>query len=160
MKAGEISSGDVAVKGIQSADGPREPDGSNYIYIIDMGELRVVDFGGIGQDQFTQELLDELGEVDIALTQLKNSYSEMDIENKKGFNLMDQVKPKMVIPTHGSTDMDTIAYAVSVWTDAYADSGEVIVESSGLSDETKLLLLGEPAMTAAFKNIHGLPDWE
>ncbi|MBN1810660.1 MAG: hypothetical protein JXA14_02370, partial [Anaerolineae bacterium] len=101
-----------------------------------------------------------LGEVDIALTQLENSYSEMDIKNKKGFNLMNQVKPKMVIPTHGSTDMPTIEYAVGLWTDAYAGTGEVVVESSDLDDGTKLLLLGEPALIAAFKNIHGLPDWE
>jgi len=41
-----------------------------------------------------------LGKVDIAITQLSNMWSGMSAENKKGFNLMDQLQPKLIIPTH------------------------------------------------------------
>ena len=43
------------------------------------------------------EQLAAIGHVDLAFMQLNNSYSNMDLVNKKGFKLMDQVKPRLII---------------------------------------------------------------
>jgi hypothetical protein len=32
--------------------------------------------------------------------QFENSYSTMNLENKMGFNLIEQLNPKIIIPTH------------------------------------------------------------
>ncbi len=104
VKTGEIKLKDVTIRGIASAhnDGDefRDENGSNYIFIIDMAGLRIAHFGDIGQKALTSKQLKVLGKVDIAITQLANMYSDMTAVNKKGFNLMDQVQPKLIIPTH------------------------------------------------------------
>jgi len=161
IQEGEISLPDVSIRGIASAHsaaGEFKPEGgSNYIYIVDMGGLRIVHFGDIGQDQLTQEQLDALGQVDIALTQFVNSYSQMSVGNKKGFNLMAQVKPRLIIPTHGGSDMDAIQYAMELWDVVAADASEVSVGRSDLSDGTQVLVMGE--MAPAMKKIYDLPTW-
>lgn len=59
VKTGDIKLEDVTIRGIASAhnegDEPRPEDGSNYIFIIDMGGLRIAHFGDIGQDALTNE---------------------------------------------------------------------------------------------------------
>ncbi len=66
----------MSIRGIASvrsaSDELQSEGGSNHIYIVDMGGLRIAHFGDIGQEQLTQEQLEALGEVDIALTQLVN----------------------------------------------------------------------------------------
>jgi hypothetical protein len=54
-----------------------------------------------------------IGSVDLAITQFSNSFSNMNTTNLKGFNLMDQVKPRLIIPTH--SDNATIQIAVQLW---------------------------------------------
>lgn len=104
VRSGTLSLPGVEITSIPSAhnagDRPREEGGTNYIYLVEMGSLRIAHFGDIGQQALTQEQLDLLGEVDIAITQFANPYSEMNIQNRKGFNLMEQVQPKLIIPTH------------------------------------------------------------
>jgi hypothetical protein len=104
VKTGEIKLKDVTIRGIASAhnegDEFRDENGSNYIFIIDMAGLRIIHFGDIGQEALTSKQLKVLGKVDIAITQLANMFSDMTAANKKGFNLMDQVQSKLIIPTH------------------------------------------------------------
>lgn len=163
IREGEINTPDVTIKGIASAHTAHayeefKPEGgSNYIFIVDMGGLRIAHFGDIGQEQLTEEQLDALGEVDIAITPLESSYSGMDLYNKKGFNLMAQVKPKLIIPTHGSKNKDVIEYAMELWDVFAADTKGVTIDRSNLSDETKLLVLG--AVVPSLKKIYNLPEW-
>lgn len=56
--------------------------------------------GDIGQTALTQDQLTELGEIDIAFMQFENSYSDMSLDNEKGFNIIEQLNPKIVILTH------------------------------------------------------------
>ena len=104
VKTGELKFKGITIRGIASAhnegDDFREKNGTNYIFIVDIAGLRVAHFGDIGQKVLTPEQLKILGKVDIAITQLANHYSDMTAVNKKGFNLMDQIKPKIIIPTH------------------------------------------------------------
>lgn len=114
-------------------------DGTNYIFITEMAGLRIVHFGDIGQNQLTPEQLNAIGEVDIALTQFANGNSEMNLENLKGFNLMDQVKPKLIIPTH--LDAQTAEYAVKKWRGFYGEK-TLEIGKSDLDDTTKFIMLG------------------
>ena len=101
-KKGEINTKDFHIYTIQSShDGDTITENSfNVIVVIEVDGLRIAHMGDIGQTVLTEEQLKELGEIDIAFMQFVNSYSNMTLDNKKGFNMMDQLKPKLIIPTH------------------------------------------------------------
>ena len=163
-REGEINLPDVTIRGIASAHNAGEtllPEGgTNYIFIVDMSGLRIAHFGDIGQEQLTQEQLDALGEVDVAITQLANDFSGMNIENKKGFNLMEQVQPKLIIPTH--SDSDTYKHAMEMWESFYVEDAEggtekVMIGRSGLSDGTRFLVLGYRGVL--YRETYDLTEW-
>jgi L-ascorbate metabolism protein UlaG (beta-lactamase superfamily) len=146
-RSGKLSLPGVAITGIPSAhnagDRLKEEGGSNYIFLVELGGLRIAHFGDIGQAALTQEQLDLLGRVDIAITQFANPYSDMNIQNRKGFNLMEQVQPGWIIPTH--LNLETAAAAVNQWKAFYTDQPFVHICESQLPGETHFLLMGENA---------------
>lgn len=147
VKAGELKAGDVAIKGIASAHQsyfPLQPEnGSNYIFLIETGGLRIVHFGDIGQDALSQEQLAAIGRVDVAVMQIANSFSSMSILNKKGFNLMDQAKPRLIILTH--LDLETVKHAAGIW-DGYGAAGRSIsLDAETLPAKTSYLIMGDNA---------------
>jgi hypothetical protein len=150
-QAGELKLADVAILGIASAhnaaDELKPEGGTNYIYVVDMGGLRIAHFGDIGQEALTAEQLKALGKVDIAITQLANSYSAMDATNKKGFRLMEQVQPRLIIPTHNS--LDAAKYAVTQWPGLYWDQPAVTISRANLSAKTQILFMGSLVSTYA-----------
>jgi hypothetical protein len=156
-KAGEIKLPDVTIRGIASAhnanDTLKPENGTNYIYIVDMAGLRIAHLGDIGQDALTTAQLNALGKVDIAITQFDNSYSNMNVSNKKGFHLMEQVKPRLIIPTHNS--LDATKYAATQWTCLYTDQPSVTIGRADLSDKTQVLLMGK--MTSSYGKVLNLP---
>jgi L-ascorbate metabolism protein UlaG (beta-lactamase superfamily) len=149
MRIGEIKVKDVMIRGIAAAhnegDEFRSEGGTNYIFIVDMDGLRIAHFGDIGQATLTPEQLSALGKVDIAITQLSNFFSGMDAANKKGFNLMDQVKPRLIIPTH--IDQPICAkMAVDKWT-AYKSSKKFIsISPEDLSGKTSIIFMSQYAI--------------
>ncbi len=147
VKAGEIKSADVAILGLASGHNDYDPllpeNGTNYIYIIDMDGLRIAHFGDIGQNALTDDQLAALGKVDVAITQFSNSYSSMNLANEKGFNLMAQVKPRLIIPTH--TSLDATQQAATLWTCLYSEKPAVKISQAVLTDETQILFLGQMA---------------
>ena len=126
--------------------------------IVDVGGLRIAHFGDIGQDALTDEQLQKLGNVDIAITQLDNSYSDMNITNKKAFNLMDQFKPKLIIPT-AHTSQPTIAFAVEKWKGyVYTDTGGLKISRADLPAEQSILFFCPLAF--AYQAMFKLPSWK
>lgn len=77
---------------------------SNVIYIYEVDGLRIAYMGDIGQTHLTDEQMKALGKIDIAFMQFVNSYSAYDSENGKGINLIEQLKPQIIIPTHSTAD--------------------------------------------------------
>jgi hypothetical protein len=161
LKTGELNIQDVSIKAILSAgvgafSAPKDqvPDG-NTIYIIDIGGLRVADFGDIAQPQFTPEQLAALQNVDIAITVLVGHYGDMTMENKNGFNLMDQIKPKLIIPNY-DISLEGIQYAAGKWS-GYALNGPLHITRAKLPTGTKLLVMGMMADT--YKSLCNLQDW-
>lgn len=72
----------------------------NVIIVLEVDGLRIAHMGDIGQTKLTDQQLKALGKIDIAFMQFENSYSDMTLENEKGFNLIKQLDPKIIIPTH------------------------------------------------------------
>lgn len=148
---GLIEREDVTIQGIASAHNATDtlkPQGStNTIYVIEMGNFRIVHFGDIGQNALTPGQLIVLAETDIAITQLANTYSDMSAENRKGFNLIDQVKPHMIIPTH--INLDTATLATAKWHGVYSSANQVNICESDLSEEQTILFIGPSATSYA-----------
>ncbi len=149
VQAGILESPGVTIQGIASAHNAGEPlkpeGGTNYIYLIEIGGLRIAHFGDIGQNALTAEQLEILGRVDIALTQINNPFSEMNAENRKGLNLMKQLQPRLVIPTH--INLDATKLAVAQWPGFYAETPSLKICASDLGEQTQFLLIGEDVAT-------------
>jgi hypothetical protein len=163
IQAGELEAEDVSILGLPSAhnakDEFKDEGGTNYIYIIDIGDLRIVHFGDIGQEELTEEQLETLDEVDIALTQLENSYSDMNLRNNKGFNLMEQVKPKLIIPTHAKDK--SLEAAAELWECFYTKETMVEIDPSVLSeDQTQLLAMGPILGKSIGGFLLKFPEWD
>jgi hypothetical protein len=78
----------------------------------------------------------------------------MTAENKKGFNLMDQVNPGLIIPTH--IDMDAATYAAQKWT-GFVHQGPLVLKVSDFQGPTRIIFMGTQA--PSYKTILSLKDW-
>lgn len=143
-KVGEIKQNDITIHGIVSSHTSSgkllDEKGSNYIFLIEVGGLRIAHFGAIGQEKLTPEQIEILGKVDIALAPLASMASDMDAFNMKGFKLMEQVKPKIIIPTHN--DVDAAKEAVRIWQGFYLDKAEMSVDKASLPQKTQVIFMG------------------
>lgn len=143
-KAGSIVSGDVKVTALMSSHNSADEfvaeGGSNYIFLIETAGMSIAHFGDIGQEILTREQLDKLGRIDIAVTQFDNAYSSMDVRNKKGFNLMKQLNPRMIIPTHISDD--AVEMFGKSYPSYYTRKTPVQIVKESLPEKTSVLFLG------------------
>jgi L-ascorbate metabolism protein UlaG (beta-lactamase superfamily) len=103
-KKGELQVGDYHIYTIPSSHSNDTivENGSNVIVVVEVDGLRIAHMGDIGQTKLTEDQLTSLGKIDIALMQFENSYSDMSLENEKGFAMIEQLNPTIVIPTHYS----------------------------------------------------------
>ncbi len=69
---------------------------------MDMGGLRIVHFGDTEQKTLTEEQLEALGDVDVVFMEFFIDFPS--VYKYKCFDMMDQVKPRLIIPTHLETD--------------------------------------------------------
>lgn len=146
VRVGEIKRPGLYVRGIASDREEREMflevDGTNYIFLVEMAGLRIADLGYIGQKRLTSEQLAILGQVDIVLAPLYNFRNGMNAYNRKGFNLIDQIQPKLIIPT--GLDPDSAEDAIEQWPGSYWDE-PFTIERSKLPRETRVLFMGPTA---------------
>jgi L-ascorbate metabolism protein UlaG (beta-lactamase superfamily) len=161
VQTGILKAPDVEIQGIASAHNAGDqllPDGgTNYIYIIETAGLRIAHFGDIGQTSLSKEQLKDLGKIDIAITQFHNPYSDMNAGNRKGIQLMEQLQPRLIIPTH--TNLDTIKLALLQWNAYYTDSAtQKVCESDFDKGDTKILLMGDVVET--YRKYVDLSPWE
>ncbi len=159
-ETGKIELPDVTIIGIAAAHNSKDPildkGGTDYIYIIETGGLRFAHFGDLGQDALTAGQLAAIGKVDVAISQLSNSMSNVDANNLKGFNLMEQVGPRVLIPTH--YDNDTIKIAVERWKGFYSTSRTIATSSETLPPARSILILG--SMAAPYGKVLKLELWQ
>jgi hypothetical protein len=158
---GKIELPDVTITSIPSAhnegDEMKAEGASNYIYLIETGGLRIAHFGDIGQDALTVEQLATLGEIDLAITQISNGFSNMNSSNQKGLNLMKQVKPHLILLTH--FDSGTLDQLVQEWPNGYfLAKGPAILSNDKIPDGTGLFFMGTGAI--AYGTVYSLQEWK
>jgi L-ascorbate metabolism protein UlaG (beta-lactamase superfamily) len=163
VQEGRIEKPGVAIRGIAAAHTQGDPlvpeGGTDYIFVIDMGGLRIVHFGDIGQPALTPQQAKAVGRVDVAVTQFDNAqFSDIDVKNKKGFRLMEQVKPWLIVQTHSS--LAAVKYAATLWPVLYSKRPSVTVTAAELPKKTSLLLLGEEGAYYVESGVHARKvDW-
>ncbi|MBB2182583.1 MBL fold metallo-hydrolase [Lachnospiraceae bacterium MD1] len=99
---GKIYTRDFRIYSIPSShsDDNVTEDSGNVIIVFEVDGLRIAHMGDIGQNSLTREQVLQLGNIDIAFMQFENSYSDMTLENEKGFRIIEQLNPRIIIPTH------------------------------------------------------------
>lgn len=95
----DFSTRDFHIYTVMSSHNENDPL-NNAIVILEVDGLRIAHLGDIGQTELTKEQLTKIGKIDIAFMQFENSYSGMSLKNEKGFHIIEQLTPKIVIPTH------------------------------------------------------------
>ncbi len=135
---GEFKIKDVVISGIPSShdsDEIMKPWPNNVLYLVQVDGLRIVHMGDIGQNTLNPEQMKALGKIDIAFMQFDNGYSNMSVENGKGFKLIEQLGPQVVIPTHVSVEAKKKLADIYGGTVLFQDVWTVIPED--LSDGKK-----------------------
>lgn len=97
---GRLESGDVRVEVLKSSHLDDQLDGTNHIVVVDVAGVRIAHFGDCGQERLTPEQLARIGRVDVMVGQLENVFADADVMNRKGFKVVDQVSPALLVPTH------------------------------------------------------------
>ncbi|GAK48988.1 hypothetical protein U14_00205 [Candidatus Moduliflexus flocculans] len=159
-KEDTLTVNDVTIRSIASAHNEADKivseKANNYIFLIETGGLRIAHFGDIGQKDMTPEQLQTLGKIDIAITQFENSFSSMNFSNKKGMHLMEQVMPRLMIPTHNGLEISKVT--ATQWGGYYSDQKSVTITPADLTDSPKMLFMG--MMGPSLGKITSLPAWE
>jgi hypothetical protein len=159
ISTGKIELPDVTIVGIASAhmntDEIKAEGATNYIYIIETGGLRIVHFGDIGQDALTDDQLTAIGSVDLAITQLANSFSLMDETNLKGFKLIEQYQPRLVLTTH--SNRATIEIASKRWPGYFSTDRTIKLSAKNIPTETSFIALG--TLAPSYGTIYKLKEW-
>lgn len=153
MEEGEINRTGIHIKSIVASHTPDMPSdngkGDNYIIIADIGDLRVVHFGDLGQKQLTPKQLSALSNraINIAIMML----SEPPIE------IIDLLKPKVLIPTHlwGSPATKSI---IQRWPPNRVDNTWIKLNKDSLPTQTTLLFIGD--WGERIGKMYKLPLWK
>ena len=152
MTEGELSVQDVHILGIKSetrvtyiSAGHKKPPGyrkmmDNFIYIIEMDGVRIAHFGDINQQEFTADQIAKIGRVDVAIMPFDWPLHELNVQNKVGFQLMQQLPPLIIIPTHFS--IEAAEYAKTLWPCFYTDKKTIHVKKGKKHSKTSLLMMG------------------
>jgi L-ascorbate metabolism protein UlaG (beta-lactamase superfamily) len=158
FKTGKIVRDDVVITSIPASHGtiygtfdPQNP--SNYFFLIETGGLRIAHLGGMGQEKFLPEQLTALGKIDLVMAPFSGTSTGMNVSGKKGFNLMQELKPRLIIPTHNG--LEEAKYMAALWKCSYTE-GPLRLGRSKLTDETRVLFLGEPGRI--FAKVLNLPN--
>jgi L-ascorbate metabolism protein UlaG (beta-lactamase superfamily) len=165
IKEGELSFENGKVTSLASThsdskdDIPLPVNGINYILLLEINDLKIAHFGDIGQSELSKTQLDSLGKIDLAITQFVNPLSQMDMNNKKAFHLMEQLAPKIIIPTaHGRFSEDVVRHAKSVWNVKGSEEPSHAFRHDSLPQKTTLLIWGDGA--SFLMDDFELPEWK
>jgi L-ascorbate metabolism protein UlaG (beta-lactamase superfamily) len=75
--------------------------GKNTVYNFQIEGLNIVHLGDLGQDQLTQDQLEEIGSCDILMIPVGGTYT---IYSKKATEIVSQLEPRIIIPMHYGVD--------------------------------------------------------
>ncbi|MEJ2662687.1 MAG: MBL fold metallo-hydrolase [Spirochaetia bacterium] len=146
-KAGSFNKNGIHVTTIPSVRSEneqlKEVNSSNYIILVEVDGLRICHLGNIGQGNFTKEQLALLGKIDICIAPFVNNFSNMNMSNKKGFVLIDELKPKIVIPCYYNEK--SVEYAMNKYP-VFSTDGELKYFSpKNIPQNTSFILMDDMA---------------
>jgi L-ascorbate metabolism protein UlaG (beta-lactamase superfamily) len=113
-----------------------------------MAGFRIVHFGDTEQEGLTEYQVDEIGDVDIAIMEFW-----IDPSNRF-FKIADQVKPRLIIPTHLGDG--AAQYATQKWKGFWWAEKSLVLTSDGLPNDTSIVFMGR---NKAFGKYLNLPKW-
>lgn len=96
---GEYEVKGVFIKGIPAFhdESQGKERGKITIYTIEAEEMKFCHLGDIGQNQLTDEQLEEIGSVDVLMIPVGGVYT---ISGQEASKIISQIEPKIVIPMH------------------------------------------------------------
>jgi hypothetical protein len=160
--SGVIEQNKTRIELIPAARNEGEPiteiNATDYLVLITYEDWRILYTGDLGQDHMTAEQLEKIGRVDICFASLDNAqWCNMTLENKKGFNLISEINPRLVIPLRYKDK--SLEYAQTVMPVYVFVKKKEPFETSRkrLPETTSLLVMDEMAST--FRSAYGLKDW-
>jgi L-ascorbate metabolism protein UlaG (beta-lactamase superfamily) len=142
----DLTVGDIKIKSIAAAHTDaaivaEDPD--NHIFVIEYAGFKIVHMGSTGQLELTAEQLAAIGsDVDIAVGGLVNVGGN-DPDATKQIDIINQVNPKLVIPTHSV--LAYIQAAGAEWQSTWSSKPTVTIPHSELPARTTLLCMGNIA---------------
>lgn len=94
----------IGVAASHTASYPSENKPSNIIFIFEVDGLRIAHMGDMGQTELNPEQLEKIGQLDIVMTCITHA-PQYGPEKEKNIRIIQQMNPKIVIPTHYSPDV-------------------------------------------------------
>lgn len=87
---------------IQSIDSYHDPEkgglkGHNAMFLMEVGDLRILHMGDIGQERLTQQQIDRAGRVDLLMIPV-GGHNTVDAGQASA--ILDQLRPRQVLPMH------------------------------------------------------------
>ncbi len=147
-KSGSFTFGDVKVVSIDAShtDDPIDPaDPTNHIFVVEFAGFKIVHLGSTGQTKLTAEQLAAIGsDVDILMAVLTN-VGGSDPNETKAIDIVNQIKPKLLIPTH--TDLKYVQAAGKVFSPSWTGKSTVTIPKAQLTAKTAVLFMGNVAIS-------------
>jgi L-ascorbate metabolism protein UlaG (beta-lactamase superfamily) len=142
-KAGEFTFGTTKVKSLDAAhdDNPILPgEATNHIFVVEFAGFKVVQLGSTGQLALTADQLAAIGsDVDLVIGPLQN-VGGGDPTNSKPIDVINQIKPKLVVPSH--TGLEYVQAAGKQWDALWSGKKSVTIPLAELPTRTTLLCMG------------------
>lgn len=99
---GEIEINNIFVKGVETNhdNNDNKINEKNNVFIVDSEDIRLVHLGDFGEKKIKEDLLEQLGDIDILLIPIYGKYRENFVS--EAVSLIKQLEPKIIIPMHYS----------------------------------------------------------
>jgi L-ascorbate metabolism protein UlaG (beta-lactamase superfamily) len=146
---GEYEVGGIMIRGWQTDhdDNKGQDRGRNTMYIIEMNRLTVLHCGDL-EHELSQEMIEDIGEVDVMLVPVGGVYT---IDAKTAIKVVKAVAPSYVVPMHYQIDenLPTLSQklaGVDEFLKAWGKDGleaqeKLVVSEGGLPEGTEVVLL-------------------
>ena len=133
-----------------------DTNATNYLLLISTDDCNILYCGDIGQDHFTPEQLDIIGDIDICFMPLENRYCNMTMKNKKGFTLIKELNPRIVIPLRYKDS--SLEYTVENFTVYTSLQTPASIPIDKIPEKTSFLIIDR--MAAVYHDIYKTRIWK
>lgn len=141
-ETGSYSEKGVKITGYQGKHNKGEMSEPNIMFVYEVNGLKIAHFGSQGELP-SDETLEQIKNADILLIQasIKPQYANSKMNLKETKYIIDKLKPKIVIPEHGSENLGKALAAYLGLKVEFMKNGEVIVTKSELDAAKSLRVL-------------------